>query len=80
VIFAHRGLWPSASDRFFSDLRRPAQVRDPFVRALTEAAMIAPVPVIMGGHSLVAGGMYVLIEAAWARGHDVPRHVVPEAF
>jgi hypothetical protein len=48
------------------------------VKALTEAAMTAPVPVIMGGHSLVAGGMYVLIEAAWARGHDVPRHVVPE--
>jgi hypothetical protein len=79
VILAHRGLWPSAADRFYSDLRQPAQVTDPFVKALTEAAMTAPVPVIMGGHSLVAGGMYVLIEAAWARGHDVPRHVVPEA-
>lgn len=78
VIFAHQGLWPSAADRFHSDLRQPAQVVDPFVRTLTEAAMSAPVPVIMGGHSLVAGGMYALIEAAWARGHDVPRHVVPE--
>jgi hypothetical protein len=78
VIFAHRGLWPSAADRFHSDLRQPAQISDPFVRALTEAAMAAPVPVIMGGHSLVSGGMYALIEAAWARGHDVPRHVVPE--
>jgi CTP:molybdopterin cytidylyltransferase MocA len=77
VLFAHRGLWPSAADRFHSDLRQPAQVADPFVKALTEAAMAAPVPVIMGGHSLVAGGMYALIEAAWARGHDVPRHVVP---
>ena len=78
VLFAHRGLWPSAADRFYSDLRQPAQVQDPFVRALTEAAMAAPVPVIMGGHSLVSGGMYALVEAAWARGHDVPRHVVPE--
>jgi hypothetical protein len=78
VIMAHRGLWPSAADRFHSDLRQPEQIDDPFVRALTEAALDAPVPVIMGGHSLVAGGMYALIEAAWARGHDVPRHVVPQ--
>jgi hypothetical protein len=78
VLFAHRGLWPSAADRFSSDLRQPAQISDPFVRALTEAAMAAPIPVIMGGHSLVSGGMYALVEAAWARGHDVPRHVVPE--
>jgi hypothetical protein len=80
VLFAHRGLWPSAADRFYSDLRQPAQIVDPFVKALTEAAMAAPVPVVMGGHSLVAGGMYALIEAAWARGHDVPRHVVPESL
>ncbi len=78
VIFAHRGMWPSAADRFYSDLRQPAPIADAFVKALTEAAMAAPVPVIMGGHSLVSGGMYALIEAAWARGHDVPRHVVPQ--
>lgn len=80
VLFAHRGIWPSAADRFHSDLRQPEQIGDPFVRALTEAAMAAPVPVIMGGHSLVAGGMYAMIDAAWARGHDVPRHVVPEVL
>ncbi|MCL7452905.1 MAG: hypothetical protein M8467_07625 [Anaerolineae bacterium] len=80
VILAHRGLWPSAADRFHSDLRQPAQIQDPFLRELTEAAMAAPMPVVMGGHSLVAGGMYALIEAAWAWGHDVPRHVVPESY
>lgn len=78
VIFAHRGLWPSAADRFYSDLRQPAQIGDTFVRELTEGALAASIPVIMGGHSLVAGGMYALVEAAWARGHDVPRHVVPQ--
>ena len=77
VIFAHRNLWPSAADRFYSDLRCPDRIADPFVKELTQAAMTAPVPVIMGGHSLVAGGMYALVDAAWARGHDVPRHVVP---
>jgi hypothetical protein len=76
-IFVHHGLWPSAADRFYSDLRQPDRITDPFVKAVTEAAMAAPVPAIMGGHSLVSGGMYALIEAAWARGHDVPRHVVP---
>jgi hypothetical protein len=80
VLFAHRGFWPSAADRFNSDLRRPQKVSHPFVRALTEAAMAAPVPVIMGGHSLVAGGLYALVDAAWARGHDVPRHVVPQTL
>jgi hypothetical protein len=80
VIFAHQGMWPTAADRFHSDLRQPARIADPFVRALTRAAMAAPVPVIMGGHSLVSGGMYVLVEAAWARGHDVPRHVVPKVY
>lgn len=77
VVFAHRGLWPSAADRFHSDLGQPRQITDPFVRDLTEAAMAAPIPVIMGGHSLVSGGIYAIVEAAWARGHDVPRHVVP---
>lgn len=77
VIWAHRGLWPSAADRFHSDLRQLGQITDPFVRDLTQAAMEAPIPVIMGGHSLVSGGIYALVEAAWARGHDVPRHVVP---
>jgi hypothetical protein len=80
VILAHRGLWPSAADRFYSDLRRPAQIGDPFLREFTAAAIAAPVPVVMGGHSLVAGGIVALVEAAWARGHDVPRHVIPTAL
>ena len=80
VIFAHRGIWPSAADRFYSDLRQPGQIAEPFVKALTTAAMAASVPVIMGGHSLVSGGMYALIEAAWERGQDVPRHVVPQTL
>jgi len=79
VIFAHRGLWPSAADRFYSDLRQPEKIADPFVRHFTEAAMHAPIPIVLGGHSLVAGGLYTLIEAAWARGEDLPRHVVPHS-
>jgi len=67
VIWAHRRLWPSANDRFSSDLLRPEEIADPWVRRFTEAAISCPVPVVLGGHSLVTGGLYVLVEAAWAR-------------
>jgi hypothetical protein len=64
VILASRGLWPSDADRFHADLLMDAQVGDPFLRALAAAARTAPVPVVMGGHSLVAGGLAVLLEGA----------------
>lgn len=67
VIFRHLGLWPPASDRFYSDLRQPEKIADPFVCEFTVAAIQAPIPVVLGGHSLVSGGLYALIEAAWAR-------------
>ena len=63
VILASRGLWPSALDRFNSDLYRWDEVENPFLRDLTRAAARAPVPVVMGGHSVVAGGLMALAEA-----------------
>jgi hypothetical protein len=67
VLWAHQGVWPEAEDRFNSDLFRPDRIVDPFVRDLTAAAMACPIPVVLGGHSLVSGGLYVLVEAAWRR-------------
>lgn len=76
VLFAHLGAWPPAGDRYNSDLRRPQFIADATVREFTQAAMSAPVPVVLGGHSLVSGGLYALVEAAWARsGVDVPRYM-----
>ncbi len=63
VILAARGLWPSAADRFNSDLFRWDRVQEPFLRRFTRAAAEAPVPVVMGGHSVVAGGLMALAEA-----------------
>ncbi len=63
VILAARGLWPSASDRFNSDLYRWERVEEPFLRRFTRAAMEARVPVVLGGHSVVAGGLMALVEA-----------------
>jgi len=75
VLFAHRRIWPSAADRFYSDLRQPQKISDPWVRRFTQAAIEAPLPVVLGGHSLVSGGLYALVEAAWARGKNLARHV-----
>jgi hypothetical protein len=76
VIWAHCGIWPSASDRFNSDLYYSGAVSDPFVREWTETAAACPIPVVLGGHSLVSGGLYVLVEAAWAAsGTDLQRPV-----
>ncbi len=65
VLLAHERLKPSAHDRFNADLFRPDRIRNEWLRDFTQAAMEAPVPVILGGHSLVCGGLYLLTEAAW---------------
>ena len=75
ILFAHRQIWPPAADRFYSDLRQPEKITDPWVRHFTEAAIEAPIAIVLGGHSLVSGGLYALVEAAWARGEDLARHV-----
>ncbi|MFZ5917247.1 MAG: hypothetical protein ACOYZ7_09960 [Chloroflexota bacterium] len=73
VLLAHWGIWPPESDRFYADLARPEKVENPRLRALVEAALDAPIPVVMGGHSLVSGGLYAMLETAWATsGVDLP--------
>ncbi|MDO9066502.1 MAG: hypothetical protein Q7U96_05410, partial [Chloroflexota bacterium] len=44
---------------------QPELIANPFARQFTEAAMQAPIPVVLGGHTLVAGGLWALIDAAW---------------
>jgi len=74
VILAHRRSWPPAADRFYSDLRQPEQIEDPFLQEFTTAALEAPMPIVLGGHSLVSGGLWALVDAAWSRVEgDVPR-------
>jgi hypothetical protein len=70
VLFAHLHTWPSARDRYHSDLLQPDKIADPVVREFTAAALSCPVPVVLGGHSLVSGGLYALVEAARSRVTD----------
>jgi hypothetical protein len=65
VLLAHRKIRASAHDRFNADLLRADEISDPWLREFTAAAARAPIPVILGGHSLVCGGLYLLVEAAW---------------
>ena len=68
-IFAHMGLKPSRPDRFLSDALDPKGIGDPWVREFTLAALAAPIPIVLGGQSLVTSGLQLLSEAAWRR-HD----------
>lgn len=63
VLFAHKKLRVSEWDRFNSDLGRYQVIQDPFVREFTEAAVKAPYPVVLGGHSLISGGIWLLADA-----------------
>jgi hypothetical protein len=79
VLLAHRhgadeSAWPSAEDRFASDLLLPQCVTDPWLRALTGSAVSASAlstaappsdhPVLLGGHTLVNGGLRLLATRA----------------
>ena len=62
VLLAHRlgvdeGAWPSPEDRFASDLLAADRVVDPWLRALTRSAAEAPIPILLGGHTLVGPGL-----------------------
>ncbi|MHB1133738.1 MAG: hypothetical protein ACYC4L_15300 [Chloroflexota bacterium] len=65
VIFHHQRLDLSNADRFWSDLLRPEEMRDRAAAAFTAAARDCGVPVLLGGHSLVSGGLLLLIDLAW---------------
>lgn len=69
VLEAHLGLRPSREDRFQSDLLAWERVSDPWLREFTRAAAEAALPVVLGGHSLVSGGLMALNDIAW-REHD----------
>jgi len=70
VILSHFKMWPSDNDRFYSDLLKPEKISEPFLREFTYEALNASIPIVLGGHSLVSGGLYALVESAWAYKND----------
>lgn len=67
VLFAAHGISPSPPDRFYSDLLEWRYIHDPFVREFTRAAAEARLPILLGGHSVVAGGLMALVEILQAQ-------------
>jgi hypothetical protein len=62
VLLAHRigadeAPWPVPADRFASDLLLHERIADGWLRDLTAAAADAPIPIVLGGHSLVGPGL-----------------------
>ena len=69
VLLAHRNgsdesSWPSAEDRFRSDLLLPEFIVDPWLAAVTRSAADSPAPILLGGHTMVNGGLRMLAQRA----------------
>jgi hypothetical protein len=67
VLMAASGHYPGSADRFASDLYLTDEIEDGWLRNFTAAAASAPIPVLLGGHSVVAGGLYALADTIAAR-------------
>ena len=66
VLLAHRvgaeeAEWPRTEDRFASDLLLAERIADPWLRELTASAVAAPIPVLLGGHTLVGPGVRLVV-------------------
>lgn len=62
VLMAASARYPGDADRFASDLLLVEEIGDSWVREFTDAAAQAPIPVLLGGHGVVAGGLYALAD------------------
>jgi hypothetical protein len=63
VMMAHNKSWPTDADRFASDLGWIEEISDPKLREFTEHVVNAPIPITTGGHSVVSGGVTVLLDS-----------------
>ncbi len=58
---ADEDRWPSAEDRFASDLLHRDAISDPWLSAIARAAADAPIPILLGAHTLVGPGIPILL-------------------
>lgn len=62
VWMAARGAWPSAAERFALDLGWMDEIADPTLTDLARSFESAEIPIVHGGHGVVAGGLYAVLE------------------
>jgi hypothetical protein len=63
VLMGHNRSWPSDADRFASDLGWIEEITDLPLRKFTKHIVNAPIPITTGGHSVVSGGLMVLLDS-----------------
>lgn len=68
VLFSHMGTKLSQEERFSSDLLLWEKVPGGDAACLTQAALDAQIPVMLGGHSLVSGAVRALAACTGRRG------------
>ncbi|MFZ5923879.1 MAG: hypothetical protein ACOYW4_01400, partial [Bacillota bacterium] len=52
-----------ARDRFSSDLMRPEDIENPVAREFTRSVLASDIPIVLGGHCLVSGGLRALTDS-----------------
>lgn len=62
VLMYHFDLELTDSDRFLSDLGCWNEIENPWLRDFTRLADECAVPIVLGGHSLVSGSLWALID------------------
>jgi len=77
VLFNYMGSWPSRQDRFRSDLLTPAKIETEYLKEITEKAVNFPKPVVLGGHSMISGLLYQLVDLAWETSNNSNVNVKP---
>jgi hypothetical protein len=78
-LLAHHGTLPSPHERFSSDLFRVAEMKDPVWIDFAQRALACSIPILLGGHSLVSGGLYLLSDICW-KGRNLPRRLHPDPY
>lgn len=62
VLMAHLKPGLSVEERYLSDLGRWQEMNDPLIREFTRCAVESAIPILLGGHSLILGGLWTLTE------------------
>lgn len=76
VFFDTRPLaqaWDAGpADRFYSDLGRDDRIGTARLRSFTRRVAASPIPVVLGGHCLVSGGIWMLSQLTHAEASGQP--------
>jgi hypothetical protein len=62
VLMVHLKLRLTPEERFLSDLGLWQEIKEPVWREFTRATVESEIPIIRGGHSLVLGGLWALVD------------------